>query len=341
MDINYIKLLDTLGQVPMGGGLKKEDAKLVRAAIEAHFYAPKVAAEKFRKQIEAAQAGLNVTTDFARLSSQAFSVFNEMPGWDNFYERAYKLTQAENGRWDIHTVTDGLEIQKVPEGDRLNVRGMSSGLQTARTAKYGGAMEWTDEMIRWRQIARMQDKAERLRNRYWRYKADQHYGLLASAAPADGSNGNVTTYNATANTQVTRDIDTIDAASYTLGARNREKDYTMGTALLYLPMSLKKRLGTAFNVSGQNVVLSSSQAAGSVLDRLQFMVEPIFTWNTQIPANTGIMVIPGNKIQRVDEVPPFMLDDQDILALTFIMAIWSYYGAAIGDTGQVQRVLFA
>lgn len=343
VDIDYKKICNELsGHLFEGKILTSDKAIQIRAAVEAKFYEPQKVAKKLSKEIFASQTGVGVSTNFERISSQAFTIFNEGPWYDNFYERAFREVQVENGRWDIHTVTDGITISQVPEGHRLRLKSMESGRQTVYTAKYGGGVQWTDEMIRHREIARMQDTMERMRNRYWRYKADQHYGLIAAAAPADNSNSNVTTYNAVANnTQVTRDIDTIDAAAYTLGNRNLEKDYNMGPMLLYMPMSLRKRINRAFRISAIGDVVSNSQLAGTVLDKIEYDVIPIYTWNTQLPTDAGIMVLPGNKVQRADEVSPFMLSDQDILSLQYVLALWSYYGAAVGDTGQFQRVNFS
>ena len=67
----------------------------------------------------------------------------------------------------------------------------------------------------------------------------------------------------------------------------------------------------------------------------------VYTWSTRIPANRGILCIPGNKAQMAEIVAPFVLNDQDILNLTYVQAIWSYYGAGIGDTDQFQLVNFS
>lgn len=344
MKIDYNKICEALQKTLPGSPerLTAKEANKIRAVIEASFNAPNVRANYVKAAIQASQTGTGVSTNFDKITNDLVKVFNEGPIYDNLYELAFEEVQATEGTWTIASVTDGVTFEQVPEGHALKLRSMQSGLQTARTAKYGAAMGWTDEMIRHRELARMQSLQTRIVNRYWRHKADQHYGLLAAAAPVDNSNSNVTVYDTTAgNTQVARDIDTIDAASFALGNRNKEKDYDMNRALLYLPMSLKKRIGKAFNVSAGPPTLSSSQAAGSIRDEMAYDVQPLYTWNTNIPANTGIMVLPGNLIQRVDEVPPFFLNDTDILSLQYIIAMWTYYGAAIGDTGQVQRVLFA
>jgi len=342
MKIDIKAIVDILRKPIDGKPITIEEQKMIRGAIEAHFFEPQKQAETFKRMIMASETGSGVSSNFPEMSSAAFKVFQEMPQWDNFYELAFDLVEAVDGRWDIFDVTDGIAIEKVPEGHKLKVRSFSGERQTAYTAKYGAAVQWSEEMIRHRQIARMIQMMPKMRNRYYSYKADQHYGLLADAAPADNSNANVTTYNATAtNSQVTRDIDTIDSANYTLMARHTEDGYTQSEPILYLPMSMKKRLGRAFRVSDFQLPVSNSQTAGTQLDVLEYGVRPIFTWNSYIPANTGIMVLPGNQIQRADEVQPYMLTDEDILSLQYILAIWAWYGAAIGDTSQVQRVLFA
>jgi hypothetical protein len=83
----------------------------------------------------------------------------------------------------------------------------------------------------------------------------------------------------------------------------------------------------------------SNIAAGTL--NLTYPVDWNYTWSSFVPANTGFLVLPGNKMQRADVVEPFPLEDEDILTLVSWLAVWTYYGAGIGDVDQVQRLQFA
>jgi len=326
----------------LGKALKEQDKKTVaqlQAALLCWWGKPEKKSNEFVKQLQA----FGVSTDFSRIASQTWNMFQELAVYDNFWEQAFmSVPVAPNtDNWEIHTVTDGVTFKKVQEGHRLEVFGLAGTKSTVYIEKRGGALGWTDEQIRWRKIAAMVDKANTMRNAYYVNKRDEHYALIAAAAPAGGTNA--TTYQgAGTDTRSNRILQTINAGAYALGNRNKDKNYeNMNNYILYLPESLRTDMEQARALVERSMVTESSQTAGQFISKLTYPVRFFYTWSSYVPANTGFLVQPGNKIQRAEPVAPFMLTDSDILQLTYVMAIWSYYGAAIGDTGQVQRLAFA
>jgi hypothetical protein len=319
----------------------KTTIQQLQACIMAWWRKPENRATEFVKKIQS----FGVSTDFARVASASWNVFMEMVAYDNFWEQAFRTVPLapNTDNWEIHTVTNGITFRKVMEGHRLEVFGMAGTKSTVYVEKRGGAMGWTDEQLRFRKVAAMVEKSELMRNKYYVNKRDEHYALIAAAAPASGANSNTTAYQgAAADGRSNRILQTINSGAYSLGNRNKDKGYSgINNYILYLPESLRTDMEQARMLVERSAVTERSQKDGQFIPKLTYPVRFFYTWSSYIPANTGFLVHPGNKIQRAEPVAPFMLTDEDILQLTYVMAIWSYYGAAIGDTGQVQRLAFA
>ena len=313
----------------------------IQAALLCWWNKPETRSNEFVKKLQA----FGVSTDFSRVASASWNVFTQLAMYDNFWEQAFRSVPVAPGtdNWEIHTVTNGITFKKVMEGHRLEVFGMAGSKSTVYVEKRGGAMGWTDEQLRFRKVAAMVDKAELMRNAYYVNKRDEHYALIAAAAPSSGANSNTTTYQgAVTDTRESRILQTINSGAYTLGNRNKGKGYSgMNNYILYLPESLREVVEQARALVERSAVTSDSQVSGQYIAKLTYPVRFFYTWSSYVPANTGFLVHPGNKLQKAEPVAPFMLTDEDILQLTYVMAIWSYYGAAIGDTGQVQRLAFA
>ena len=318
----------------------KATLKEIRECVLQFFLKPKTAWEK----IQAAKLQAFTTTgDLSTVGTTVWKVFLSEVMVDMNYEKAFDdipLGDSE-GSWEIHDVTDGLTFRKVAEGERLEVCGFTGSKATAYVEKRGGALGVTDEVERFRRVYQLIQNARTFRNRYWENKRDEHYALIAAAAPAGGVRE--TAYaGAATDTVASRIIQTINAGCAAIGTRCRNKSYdNMNRYVLFLPESFHILGDEVQAILNQPTVLSSSQAEGPVRKKLTYAVDFNYTWSTQIPALNGLLCLPGNKSQMANVVSPFALEDNDILTLTKWFAVWTYYGAAIGDTDQVQRVLFA
>jgi len=292
-----------------------------------------------RRSIQASSAdGMATSTDFERVERQTMNLFIESDYFDNFWQAAFKPVTLGSGQdsWEIYNVENGLSFRKVAEGDRIDVAGLKGSKQTVYVDKFGGALGWTDEVIRFRKVPAMIDLMETFRNKYFANKASNHYTLITAGA------GATTAYQgAVSDTQVSRDIATINSAAYSIGNATKDKGYNNRGYVIYLPESLRSRITNAINVSGKQVVLPGATVNGSLLDTINYNVTPYFTFDSNITGTDGYMVLPGNKNQRSDVMLPTSFTDKDILSFQNIQAVWSYYGAAIGDTDQVRKVEFA
>lgn len=311
-----------------------ESGMMVRAAIQAFVMRPKLELAKKIQAFKAIQA-VGVSTDFAKLVSDAFNVTIGTENFDMGWERAFRAVPLgdREDHWDIYDVQNGLTFRLVHEGQRIQVDELSGTLVTVYVDYYGGALGWTDKMIRYRKVAAMIDMASIFRNRFWANKADNHYLLLSAAAA-----GNVTAYQGVAGDgQLRRDIQTINEAAFVLADRCKDKGYgdtAVAQYLLYCNPRDKARVNAALGSVAQ--YLAPALGPGSTL---QWNVQPIYTFSSRISAGAPILVLPGNKIQAAEGMAPTTFTKpKDPLTLNEVQAVWSIYGAAVGDTDQVQTV---
>jgi len=339
---SYIAKSDDLLFETIEKGLDKGDRVAlgqVRVALQAFLMRPKVEVRKRIQGLAAIklQAITGVSTDFAKLVSDAFNVTIGADNFDLGYQRAFRDVPlgTRQDTWDIYDVQNGLTFRLVPEGDRIQVDSLSGSLVTAHVDYYGGALGWTDKMIRYRKVAAMVDMAQIFRNKFWSNKADNHYMLLATAAATAGQ---TTTYQgAAADGQLRRDILTINEAAFQLADRCKDKGYGDTASLplvLYANPKDKGRILAAFAATTGQM---TNVAGGAVA--IHWNITPIFTFNANIVADHPIIVLPGAKIQAAEDMPPTTFTaPKDPLTLNEVQSVWSIYGAVVADTDQCQRM---
>jgi hypothetical protein len=310
----------------------KKMASQINVALNAFVTEPK---RILKKKIQAIGAG--VSTDFEMLTTNAFNVTVQEDNFDLGYEKAFRVVPKDPDKdfWEIYDVENALEFRRVQEGQRIPVEGLTGDLVRASVDYYGGSLGWTDKMIRYRKVAAMVDKAMNFRNKFWTNKANNHYLLLAVAAA-----GNVTAYQGVqADGQLRRDIQTINRASFNLTNRNIDKGYgdMANRKLLMYANPLDRARIEAAKVATTNQTLGTGN--GTVGQKLDWPIETIYTYNANIDAGSPLLVIPGQKLQRVDDMQPTTYTaPKDPLTLNELQAVWAIYGAAVADTDQLETV---
>lgn len=306
----------------------------VNIALQAFLMKPKTV---LQKKIQA-QAGVGVSTDFEILTKDAFNVTVEEDNFDLGWEPAFRTVTLGRGQdaWEIYNVENGLTFRKVEEGQRIRVEGLYGDKITAYVDYYGGALGWTDKMIRFRKVPAMIDMAMIFRNKFWKNKADNHYALLAAAAAVAGQ---TTAYQgAAADGRLRRDIRTINLGIFTLTNRLKDKGYgDMANApvLLYANPYDEDRIEAAFRALTS--ALAGTNNIGDQVTRRR--VKRIYTYNSNIVSGAPILVLPKQKIQKADAMQPTTYTmPKDPLTLNELQAVWAIYGAIVGDTEQCQTI---
>jgi hypothetical protein len=343
MGIDYIKLCDNIwGDINSETPITTPEKLLkARVAIQAFLKQPNT--PEFRKKLQAYQnkkiqaLGYTVSTDFVDTANQSFNAFFEQAEYDMGWENYFKLVPVSPYKrsWEIHTVKNGLAFKKLKEGETVEIYGLNSDKDIISCDKYGGAMGWSDELIRFREVAAMADIAETFRNRYHENKASNHYVLIYNAAKLHP----IAYQGAVADGRLRRDIDTLNQGVYQLGKINKGKGYagnmSRPNVLLTADPIFMGRIEAAIRATTAN--MAPALAGGT---EVNYPIQRQYTFDSNFEGKI-IMGIPGNKSQRADILAPTQFTDTNILNLTYIQAVYSYYGAGIGDTEQFVELKFS
>lgn len=308
----------------------------IRKEILAYVAAPAVAVKK-------AINAFSTTSDMPELSTNSQEIFRDVSDYDMGYEAAFRTVTVDAGKdhWEILNTKSGLEFVDVPEGGQLSVNRITGDKVRISVKKYGGAIGWSDEFFRFRQFAIMEQLAEEFRDKYWADKANRHYALIKSGANATPTSWASTAVAATdPQYQLIRDINTIENAASALTDRlkNVVGNVSNSQLILFARTNMRMRVLRALNTQINDVPGASTFVTANIV--------PVFTYNSNLfDANTdAFLVLPGRKIQKATVLEPTTYNKQDILSLSYIQAVWSYYGAGIGfETGaeQIQKLQFA
>lgn len=314
----------------------KEHLTKCNVALQAFLGKPQVEQKKIQALKKKVQAvGVGTAGDFQVLTKDSFNVTLESDNFDLDWQLAFR--QISLGRnqdsWEIYNVANSLTFNKVEEGQRIEAAGLTGTKTSASVDYYGGAIGWTDKMIRYRKVPAMIQLAEVFRNKFWTNKADNHYALLAAAAAL-----NVTAYQGVvADGQLQRDIQTINRAAFTLTNRLKDKGYgnTANARLIMYANPLdKNRIEAAFRSTTQALA-----TAGRTGDVIGYNITVRYTFNSNVTSGTPILIFPGQKIQKADDMQPTPYGPElDILTLNRVQSVWAIYGAIVADTDQAETI---
>jgi hypothetical protein len=313
-------------------------AAQVVSTLQAFVNKPRTLVKKkiqaMRKQIQA----VAVSTDFQILTKDAFNVTVEEDNFDLGYEPAFRQVTLGRGQdtWEIYNVVNGIHFFKVEEGQRIQVDEISGSLVRAAVDYYGGALGYTDRMIRYRKIPAMLDRAMLFRNKFWSNKADNHYLLLATAGAIAGQT--TALQGAAADGSLRRNVKTINKAAFDLTDRLKDKGYgDMATAplLMYANPFDEDAIEAAFRITTN----AQGGAANSGEQITRRRIRRIYTYNSNIVSGSPLLVLPGQKIQKADAMQPTTFTaPKDPLTLNELQAVWAIYGAIVADSEQVQKL---
>jgi hypothetical protein len=329
---NYMKMAE-------GGAVDKVKLHKTRLALQAFVYKPQAIMKKKIQAMNKKVQAVGVSTDFPIITKESFNVTIESDNFDMGWEQSYRQVPLGKNQdsWEIYNVANSLTFYQVEEGQRIEVAGLSGSKATGVVDYYGGALGWTDKMIRFRKVPAMIQMAETFRNKFWVNKANNHYALLAAAAAL-----NVTGYQGVAgNGRTRRDVLTINQAAFTLTNRLKDKGYgDMANAplLMYANPFDEDRIEAAFRAVTNSMVqvLGNNEVAEQITSR---RITRIYTYNTNVASGSPILILPGQKIQKADALAPTVYNqEQDILTLNRVQAVWAIYGAIVADTDQAQQL---
>lgn len=284
------------------------------------------------------------SSDLPILTKDVFNVTNEVPNYDLGWQSSFKGISLLKGQlsWEIGTVTSGASFRLIPEGDKVKYERYKGEKTSASVQKYAEAIGISWETIHGRKLYQFIDQMEQTRAHLYTLWADIHYGLLGTA----GALNQVTWQGVATDPQIDRDIATINNGYENLGDGTKDKGYgdTANSVMtIYSSPKLKARINQALRATDSDIlrgrpVGAAGTKAGSTVE---YNVLPQYTWNSAVPANKALLVLPGNKIQNSVYLRELALSKQEIESLTELRTYWTVFGAIIADTDQVYELAFA
>jgi len=304
------------------------------------------------------QAFLKYPETKKKAEIQAFTTKGDMPelftrlpyinilakNFDFGYEAAFSEATLDtiNGErkltWELVTGSDNIVFSEMAEGEAPIIASANAEKTLARCTRKSGALGWTDELIRDRSLNILIDRANLFRNKFFEDKANRHYaGLTAGATASDNAPVAWQSTTETVGVTLDRDRKTINYAAGVLANANKDKGYgdtANANFLLFLnPIAMKARGQLAFATGNTGVIIPT---------QIVWNVTPIYTLNSKMPSNNqyGLMVLPGNKIQRADAMQPTSFMKNDVASMTYQEYVHAYYGYILADTDQIVEVRF-
>lgn len=329
---------DTRGtEYKMGKGIilqPNDQDKVIRNAIQAFMHEPAHVVDYEKKQAIQAFSG---SSDLAELTKDVFNVTQATPEYDLYWQNAFRTISLMQGQldWEIGDVTSGLAMEKIPEGGKVKIASLAGTKQSVSVEKYGMGLGITWEVIHGRKLYKFIDIMEFARSELYNTWADVHYALLATAGAT-----NTVAYDTTGANALEKDIITINTALHDIAEDNKDSGYgnpNAATYSFYLDPALEARIERAFRVTAADL-------AGSTLGGLEILrrnVSRYYSYNSEIGANEGLLVLNGNKIQNAIYLRELGLSKQEIESLNEIRTYWTAFGAAVGDNDQVYEVSFS
>lgn len=283
------------------------------------------------------------SSDLPQLTKDVFDVTAKTPNFDTAWQEAFKGMTLRRGQldWEIADVSTGGGFELIPEGGKVKIESVAGNKITVGVNKYGYGLGITWETIEGRKLYAFVDAMEQARAKMMKIWADVHYGLIDVAAAT-----NTTAWQGVATDPIlSRDIATINAGAYAIANATKDSGYgdtANAPMILYINPKYRARMEAALQaVRGDIVSGRTAGAAGSVDgQQVDWNVEVRYTFNGNVTADKGVLVLPGNKIQNAVYLRELGLSRQELESLSELRTYWTAFGAAVGDNDQAAQLSF-
>ncbi len=301
----------------------KQQTKVFRKAIQAFIH--KVASGTEKKAIQA----FSGSTDVPKLTKDVFNVTGITPEYDLGWQKAFKGIRLMKGQleWEIADVQDFSDFELTPEGAKCKIGSAGGSKVIAGIQKYSKGIGFTWEMMEGRKLYKFIEQLLGLRDKLYKLWADIHYGLLGIAAATNPIAWQAGTNN------IDRDIATINKCASTITSATKDKGYgdtAKARLVMYVSPVLRDRMDAALKATRQELIAGGGAQASPV----SWLVDVEYTYNSNIPDDKFVMVLPGNKIQNAVYMQELGLSETSIETLSKINTYWSAFGAIVADNDQ-------
>lgn len=249
--------------------------------------------------------------------------------WTNLFTPV-DLRGSTQDHFDIIGTNAGLSFQQLAPGEVIKIRrNITEDVTTVSMVEYGEGLGILDKWMQFQQFWNVEQAVAEFRSQAWDKMAEIHYGLLTALSA--GVNVAFTT----------DDTVTFNAAAAALLRGVRESGYGAGqnaSLQIYCAPEHKGRILKMLEATQGSLFVASQANAQPIAYNISAVIA-----TTHIPANsTGYyLALPGRKIQRGTWKDLTLESKRDIYAGAQDWVGRMQFNAAIGDTAQVRRVLFA
>lgn len=284
------------------------------------------------------------SSELPTLTKDVFNVTQKVPVFDLFWQYAFEGVQLKKGQlsWEISDVEEAMIFELTPEGEKCKFFKVSGSTQTVGIQKYSTGLGITWETVEGKKLYKFIKTLVAVRAKLYELWADIHYGLLAAGCLVN----QIAWQGIVSDPIVERDIATLNLGYITIGSATKSKGYgdtANSEMLIYLNPNLKPRINSAMKAVTSEIISGRpAGAANSVAGQVvEYNITPYYSWNPAIPANKGLMVLPGHKIQNAIYLRELGLSKKDIETLSELWSYWTAFGAIVADTDQCAELAFA
>lgn len=273
------------------------------------------------------------STDLAKITTNVWNAFQATPDFDMFWQSVFRTVPLRKGQleWSIGNVTSGTTLKILEEGAKVDYESISGSVVKGSVDLYGSGLSMSWHTIEGRDLAGFYNAMTDFRAKRMVEYADVHYGLLATAGAT-----NQVTYQA-GTSVLDKDIATINLGYYTIA--NACKGLGFGDTanarqVMFVSPNLKGRIEQALKATSD----TKANSDGSVV---YGNITVYYTFNSNIPANKALMVLPQNKIQNAVYMQERSFERTDPDNLNMLKSSFTAFGAIVGENDQVAEVAFA
>jgi hypothetical protein len=305
-----------------------QQKKVVHKGIQAFLWG--IGLEEENKGIKTRVQAFSGSSAVTQLTKDVFNVTQAVEVFDVYWDRAFKSIPLKKGQfdWEIANVTSGITYQLIPEGSKVKFYGIGGTKVSASVQKYGTGLEITFETIEGRKLYKFVDLMEQQRAALYKLWATVHYGLIGTAATANQYDWQ----GESTDTQLQRDILTLNKICYEVGKACKDKwygDTANGRFILYADPIYKARIMNALNATAADVIRSGAKG-----ETVSYMIDPYFTFDSNLTTDKITVGIPGNKTQNAVYLKDKSFKEQDMSTLSVLSSHWTMFGGIVADTDQ-------
>lgn len=250
-------------------------------------------------------------------------------GWTNLFQTV-DLRGSNQDSFEIIDTNAGIAYEQYAPGAKIKIRReFSEAKATVKYLTFGDGIGILDDWLRFQRFWNIEQVVSESRAKAWDKQAELHYGLftaLGAGVNQAFATDDTQTFNAAA-AKIIRDI--------------HGQGYGVGQNAQFWILCAPEHVGRILKMlearSGSNLVAYNTNA-----QPLAYSVAGVIA-SPYVPANsTGYyLVLPGRKIQRGVWKDLTVESDRDIYSRAQDWVFHMQFNAAIGNSAQVRRVLFA